>query len=238
MSSGEGDKSDREGASTWGAWLQQMGRRLSVDSAIWIPRLLGLLVVLFIAWMVFLLRDPTQFADVDKARGLITVLFGVGTVAISITLFLSSLITLDSDVTFKERFSMAKEVLTVMIGIFGTIVGFYFGSTNITTNIESPSIGEVLLPAGGVAVGGDTQITLLIDGGEPPYTGIVEFRDKLNPVSFQSKSRLATIPLSLKAVEVPAVLEFKIVVADEKGRQSVLPPSGWLDLSVVEKPQD
>jgi hypothetical protein len=29
---------------------------------------------------------------------------------------------------YKERFALAKEVLTILVGILGTIIGFYFGT--------------------------------------------------------------------------------------------------------------
>jgi hypothetical protein len=36
--------------------------------------------------------------------------------------------------TCRERFTLGKEVLTILIGVLGTIVGFYFGSAPIDNN--------------------------------------------------------------------------------------------------------
>ena len=65
-------------------------------------------------------------ADPAYARGIITVLFSVGTIAVAIVLILSAIFLNDADK--KERFDRGKEVLSLLLGIFGTIVGFYYGT--------------------------------------------------------------------------------------------------------------
>lgn len=81
-------------------------------------------------------------ADVAYARGLITLFFAVGTISIALLLTISVITAQDDKAV--EKFNRGKEVLGVLIGIFGTIVGFYFGSasmhdskgtSNQTTNI-------------------------------------------------------------------------------------------------------
>lgn len=65
----------------------------------------------------------------NVARGLITFLVAIVTVAIAIILTLSAVMSSSND--YKERFALGKEVLTIFIGVLGTIVGFYFGSAQI-----------------------------------------------------------------------------------------------------------
>jgi hypothetical protein len=60
----------------------------------------------------------------DAARILITFLVAVTTVAIAVLATLTAMVVRE----YKERFALAKEVLTLLVGILGTIVGFYFGS--------------------------------------------------------------------------------------------------------------
>jgi uncharacterized membrane protein YhaH (DUF805 family) len=64
-----------------------------------------------------------SYSDDEKARGLITFLIAVSTVGIATLTLLTAMLLRD----FKERFASAKEVLTVLVGILGTIVGFYYG---------------------------------------------------------------------------------------------------------------
>jgi hypothetical protein len=72
----------------------------------------------------------------NAARGLITTLIAIVTVAIAIILTLSVVLSSASD--YKERFALGKEILTILIGVLGTIVGFYFGSAPIDNNKIAP----------------------------------------------------------------------------------------------------
>jgi len=67
-----------------------------------------------------------KLANPEYARGVITYILAIGTVAVILVLLVSALLGSDS----KENFARGKEILTVLIGIFGTILGFYFGAAN------------------------------------------------------------------------------------------------------------
>ena len=91
----------------------------------------------------------------DTARIFITFLVAVGTIAIALLAVLTAMIIRE----YKERFALAKEVLTVLVGILGTIVGFYFGSakvpavnpnTNVNGNVNAntgPTVTAIRRPA-------------------------------------------------------------------------------------------
>jgi hypothetical protein len=86
--------------------------------------ILGVLVVYFIYKGIsgdYGLLDALK--DQDTARGLITFLIALTTVAIALILALSTILSNDS----KERFAAGKEILTILIGVLGTIVGFILG---------------------------------------------------------------------------------------------------------------
>jgi hypothetical protein len=96
-----------------------------------LPGIVSIAVIMAMLFIYFFAKStPGQvgIANVDYARGMITLLFTVGTVIIALLLTLSAIFLTGSDA--KERFDRGKEVLSLLIGIFGTIIGFYFGSAS------------------------------------------------------------------------------------------------------------
>ena len=69
-----------------------------------------------------------ELAKPEQARGLVTFLFAVATVGIALVIVLAVLLSTGTKEDLAERFRMGKDILAVLIGVFGTIVGFYFGS--------------------------------------------------------------------------------------------------------------
>ena len=94
-----------------------------------------------------------RLADPAVARGLITLLFSVGTIWVIIQLAAYAISYSSSD----EQFQRGKDVLTVLVGIFGTIIGFYFGAEYGTVKKPSDSTqinGSSGVPNGGVVAPG------------------------------------------------------------------------------------
>jgi hypothetical protein len=97
-----------------------------------------------------------QIQDVEFARGMISLLFGVGTIVIALILTLAAIF--QDDVPAEDRFKSGKEILTILIGVFGTIIGFYFGSLN-SQGAKSPDEAAIL------SVGGSVRAdTVFLDG--------------------------------------------------------------------------
>jgi PASTA domain-containing protein/putative Ig domain-containing protein len=106
----------------------------------------------------------TNLANKEVARGLITFLVAITTVGIAVILAISTIILKGGDDDDK-RFDRGKQVLTTLIGVLGTIVGFYFGSA-----IERPqtlAITPITLPAGAASTAYPST-ALQATGGTPP----------------------------------------------------------------------
>jgi glycerol uptake facilitator-like aquaporin len=92
-----------------------------------------------------------ELSTTEVARGLITFLIAVATVGIALILTVYAVSTQDAKA--KENFALAKEVLSLLIGVLGTIVGFYFGSTqnpagNSTPLASRPTAEALIAPSG------------------------------------------------------------------------------------------
>lgn len=85
-----------------------------------------LLLSMYFISKVILNGEQLSIKNIESARGFITVLFGVGTIGIAVIVTLSGIFLTGENA--KERFDRGKEVLTLILGIFGTIVGYYYGS--------------------------------------------------------------------------------------------------------------
>ena len=65
----------------------------------------------------------SQLAEPGAARGLITVLFAAAAIWVALMLATFALTTEISE----KQFSQGREVLVLMIGILGAVIGYYFG---------------------------------------------------------------------------------------------------------------
>ena len=85
-------------------------------------------VFVFIGAAIFGLDHGVLNSMAEKAfaRGLITYLFSVVTVGTGVVLVVSAL-TRDGAAQ-DEAFQRGKDIFALMLGLFGTIIGFYFGS--------------------------------------------------------------------------------------------------------------
>ena len=123
-----------------------------------------------------------ELASLDQARGLITFLVAVTTVGIALILTVYVVVT--NDPAVKDRFILGKEVLTGLIGVLGTIVGFYFGAVATQTQNATSTTLKVakflVEPTAGKA-GDKFKVHIQTSGSKLPlqYT-----------ISFNSESKL------------------------------------------------
>lgn len=126
--------------------------------------LLLLLGGIFLAIYVGLYQADGKFLyslrEIEVSRGLITFVVAVATVSIALVLAVYAMASNEKAAELKERFSYAKDVLATLVGILGTILGFYFG-TSVSTQTESLAIADPQVRS--------NQILVHISGGTPPY---------------------------------------------------------------------
>jgi hypothetical protein len=99
-----------------------------------------------------------RLTDPPFARGLITFIISVATIGLAFVLVCESFSATDDK--FDERFRRAREILALLMGILGTIVGFYFGSAQ-QSNVGPLGIAQIKAA--------DRQLITYVSGGSPPY---------------------------------------------------------------------
>ena len=85
-----------------------------------------------------------RLASTSGARGLITFLVALGTVISALIIVLAVFWMPAAEV--ERRAQAAKDILTIMVGILGTIIGFYFGTAEQDAPAE-PERPAVTKPA-------------------------------------------------------------------------------------------
>jgi hypothetical protein len=161
-----------------------------------------------------------ELGKFEVARGLITFLIAFTTVGIAIIVAVSTVVLQDSPEN-EKRFDRGKQVLSILIGVLGTIVGFYFaaGNKSVDLSITSPS-----LPA--AAVGSKYTATPLTANGSAPFKWTVkpELPDGLN---LSESGVISGTPNSVGSAK-----SFTFTVVDSNGKTD----SKTLDLTVQPQP--
>ncbi|NMG31885.1 hypothetical protein [Aromatoleum evansii] len=178
-----------------------------------------------------------SMARLEFARGLITYLFAVVTIGTAVVLVVSALSSGTSE-EIEKRFQRGKEVLSLLLGVFGTIVGFYFGSeSQIGSRAESaalPRLTPIMLSPAPARAGEDVRITAAVIGGIPPYRYRLTLGERtLAEQQAVKEGGWIVTDTKAPAVKSPTALEAVLRVTDAAGQATetvgkleVLPPEG------------
>lgn len=153
--------------------------RVAESKTAWILwSIIGVVTVVSLVGVFLLLGGNSErIANAAYARGVITVLFSVGVVAMALIVVLSVLMQKqdpDGAGLSEKRFQRAKEILSLLLGILGTVVGFYFG-TSTTITVGDFNIGGILVSDQSPDPGSQVELTVLIEGGRPPFRYQIAF---------------------------------------------------------------
>lgn len=142
----------------------------NIPESKWVVR--GLIIAIFIVTLIIFVglyisegKFLLQLRETDVSRGLITFLVAIVTVLIALIISVWVVTSNATGGELKERFSYSKDVLSTLVGILGTILGFYFGSG------ESVDNAKLLAD---VRVEGEKAVAH-VAGGVPPYRYSISF---------------------------------------------------------------
>ena len=107
-------------------------------------------------------------ARVEFARGLITYLFAIVTIGTAVLLVVATL-TGPADEHNEKRLQRGKEILALLLGVFGTIVGFYFGSEVGGASAEGLMVAPLRITRTGTPPNIVIGLATYVNGGKEPY---------------------------------------------------------------------
>jgi hypothetical protein len=188
---------------------------------------LGLAVLGFISWQIGGSTSIlSRVNDLATARGLITFVVATATVAAAILLVLAAIISEGTESDIKMRLGEGRQVLAPLVGILGTVVGFYFGqapasSAQLTTGAgqtqtqaQTLRLGAMTLSAEQAAPGGAVTVTSAVSGGTAPYGYTITLPGVGQPIAGTVAAvgeikQVVTIPKDAKPQDVTIQLHVK-----------------------------
>lgn len=181
----------------------------------------GILVILggsFLGDALFLQR----LRNMEYARGLITFVFTLGTITIAIMLTLAVLLRQDPEI--EKRFRQGREVLTILIGVVGTIIGFYYGAATVEELLPL-EIADVKVITGDSQAGRNPEIRAKLIGGQPPYRYSIVFdHDKIPKIeNVANEEGLITGQVIIKEVankNKETTVKFTVTVTDKEKKEA------------------
>jgi hypothetical protein len=124
--------------------------------------LVAIIVVAYFGGVFFYMwgLGPDQYSSIEGTRPILVFTLIVAMLGFGGLLIVRALFSNDSDERMQTRFRLAREVFLVFSGIFGTIIGFYFGAADE----DAPSPPSLSAPAYA-----DGRIDVAIEGGRAPF---------------------------------------------------------------------
>jgi hypothetical protein len=109
----------------------------------------GLIIAGFLLYGVFDPKFVNSLAIPGNARGLVTFLFAFATTSVIVVVTIGVLWVPKDEI--ESRFSKAKDIMTILISVLGTILGFYFGQAQNTPPNPERQTATVAAPASPIA---------------------------------------------------------------------------------------
>lgn len=156
-------------------------------------------IILFAIWRPGIINE---LRDGAYARGLITLIVSLTAVGLAFLLVYQGIL---SDVK-DEQFRRGREIFTGMMGVLGTIVGFYFGSADKVA--PKPEIASVRVNKE------KTELTTHVSGGAKPYNYVITYG--ASPIKGQSEDGWISWPI------IAGVKTGKLDVTDSKDQKASL----------------
>lgn len=164
-----------------------------------------------------------RISTIDGTRPILVMAAIVSTITFGGALLIGSLFS--SEGTFADRFRYSREIFLVFAGIFGTVIGFYFGAgdskgtllgVDATSDMDS---GNVVA----YAVGGTPPYNITVVYGPNSQSKTIESKDGWARFSF-NKTTDNIMPLRISAIDSRGINGTKALEFDK----NTLSTKGWV----------
>lgn len=180
------------------------------------------LLVFVLLWVIYQATSDTEIlrllGQVPVARGLITFTVTVGTIGVALALIGAAFISQAKDI--KDRLNIGSQVLTALIAVLGTIVGFYYGTSDNGSGLFNISAQNVTPES--IAPGGTLTVAATISGGDTPFSVTARIEEKDGDLVVEETDEV-TGAIALLSLELPDDLteggELILSVTDASGRR-------------------
>ena len=152
---------------------------------------------------------PERYASVEATRPILVFTLIVAMLSFGGLLIIRALFSSEGDEAFQNRFRHAREIFLVFAGIFGTIIGFYFGAADDDVAADVPSVE--------VSAKGERRIEATVERGHAPFTGTLTLSDNGGSVQMPGGDS-RSLSTTLTAAQCPA--EATLVLFDARGRRA------------------
>ncbi|QDT50529.1 hypothetical protein Pan258_46080 [Symmachiella dynata] len=205
------------------SWLLETDRT-SPSTTIVQYAMFGILAALVLGFLMYGIINNsllTKLSDIATARGLITFLITVITVTIALILSLSTIVSDSPDRA--QRFLNGKDLLFALIGILGTIVGFYFGQSLNESGVLA--IAPAFISNENSKAGDTIDVVTVVSGGKAPYAYSLSFTpsDVIKDIQTRKSSGNGVISARIIApkIETKTSIFFTITITDDNGKNAV-----------------
>jgi hypothetical protein len=184
--------------------IQLVSRREGKTEKWWSYVGMAVLAIVFLGLAVFIYSYGTsvgldRLVTIEGTRPLLVIAAIASTIAFGGALLLGSLFS--SEGKFEDRFRHAREIFLVFSGIFGTVIGFYFGADDekqqqlgVSGTLEGTTIA-------GFVTGGSPPYKLTITYGPNRCTKTEESQQGLVQFSFADKTKVNLVGMKISAID-------------------------------------
>ncbi|MDQ8758227.1 hypothetical protein RCO27_18520 [Sphingosinicella sp. LHD-64] len=132
--------------------------------------LVGLVVFAFFVCVVgyFVGLGPDRYSSIEATRPILVFTLIVAMLGFGGLLIVRALYATEADDALQGRYRLAREVFLVFSGVFGTIIGFYFGASDREGVPTEPELSVAIT---------EGRITAAVAQGTGPFFGLIEFEN-------------------------------------------------------------